>query len=146
MTCAAGTIITRILQMRKTSSVFGHWTEWGSVQFCSRCWEGGREAGFCYQDLDDLQGTHTPLQGKEELLKGRDTHHFGAGDDFRRLTDLAWINIELSVIQFSSGPFDYQRESLLDFFFWQETEHPSSTGDIHNWVTFFSTVFFKIYL
>lgn len=70
MTYAAGTIIIRILQMRKASSVFGHWTEWGSVQFCSRCWEGGREAGFCHQDLDDLQGTHTPFREKRNCSKG----------------------------------------------------------------------------
>ena len=41
------------------------------------------------EDLEDLGRTPTPFKKKEELLKGRDSHHFRTGNDFRRLTKLA---------------------------------------------------------
>lgn len=94
------------------------------------------------------EGRSLPLPGTQMVSKGPtllslqrgtvqregDTPQPDPGpDDFRRVTDLALVNI-----QFSLGPSGYQRENLLGFFpFNKKQNHPSNIGHIHNCITLF---------
>lgn len=68
----------------------------GTDEHGTKIYRKAEEEGRDVQDYVDeyaekfksLKDPH-PLQEKEELLKGRDTHHFRTGNDFRRLTNLA---------------------------------------------------------
>lgn len=102
----------------------------GSIQFCA---EEGRSLPLPGTQMVSKGPTLLSLQRGTVQREGDTPQPDPGPDDFRRVTDLALVNI-----QFSLGPSGYQRENLLGFFpFNKKQNHPSNMGHIHNCITLF---------